>query len=61
MHTGVGFSVEDLEAEHERLVGLGVGFSMAPTRQPWAGFMALMADKPRAETPSHRDGLTELQ
>jgi len=61
VHTGVGFSVEDLEAEHGRLVGLGVGFPMAPTRQPWGGFMALMAGKPRAERPFRRDGLTELQ
>ncbi|MDE0905760.1 MAG: VOC family protein [Planctomycetota bacterium] len=44
VHTGVGFSVEDLEAEHERLVGLGVDFPQKPTRQPWGGFMALMAD-----------------
>jgi predicted enzyme related to lactoylglutathione lyase len=44
VHTGVGFSVEDLEAEHGRLADLGVGFPMAPTRQPWGGFMALMAD-----------------
>ena len=43
-HTGVGFAVEDLEAEHARLSGLGVSFSQPPTRQPWGGFMALMAD-----------------
>jgi predicted enzyme related to lactoylglutathione lyase len=43
-HTGVGFAVDDLEAEHARLSELGVSFSEPPTRQPWGGFMALMTD-----------------
>jgi len=43
-HTGVGLQVADLESEHTRLTGLGVRFTMPPTRQPWGGFMALMAD-----------------
>jgi predicted enzyme related to lactoylglutathione lyase len=43
-HTGVGFEVADLEQEHRRLEGLGVLFTMPPTRQPWGGFMALLAD-----------------
>ena len=43
-HTGVGFAVGDLEAEHARLAGLGVAFSQPPTRQPWGGYMALMTD-----------------
>lgn len=43
-HTGVGFEVADLEAEHERLDGLGVRFAMPPTKQPWGGFMALFSD-----------------
>lgn len=43
-HTGVGWNMSDLEAEHERLAGLGVTFPMPPARQPWGGFMALMAD-----------------
>lgn len=43
-HTGVGFAVADLEAEHARLEGAGVTFPMAPERQPWGGFMALAAD-----------------
>lgn len=42
--TGVGLAVADLEAEHARLVGLGVEFEMPPTRQPWGGFMALVKD-----------------
>ena len=43
-HTGVGFSVANLEAEHARLAGLGVSFEMPPTKQPWGGYMALAAD-----------------
>ena len=43
-HTGVGFAVADLEAEHARLAGAGVEFTMPPTRQPWGGFMAVFAD-----------------
>jgi predicted enzyme related to lactoylglutathione lyase len=43
-HTGVGLEVADLEAEHARLTGLGVQFTMPPTRQPWGGFMAMIAD-----------------
>jgi predicted enzyme related to lactoylglutathione lyase len=43
-HTGVGLAVSDLEAEHARLSELGVKFAMPPTKQPWGGFMALIAD-----------------
>ena len=43
-HTGVGLEVADLEAEYARLAGLGVHFTMPPTRQPWGGFMALISD-----------------
>jgi predicted enzyme related to lactoylglutathione lyase len=43
-HTLVGLDVADLEAEHARLTGLGVHFTMPPTRQPWGGFMAMIAD-----------------
>jgi predicted enzyme related to lactoylglutathione lyase len=43
-HTGVGLAVSDLKAEHARLCGLGVVFSMEPTKQPWGGFMALIVD-----------------
>jgi predicted enzyme related to lactoylglutathione lyase len=43
-HTGVGLEVADLEAEHARLAGLGVQFTMPPTRQPWGGFMAMISD-----------------
>jgi predicted enzyme related to lactoylglutathione lyase len=43
-HSGVGFEVDDLAAEHRRLVALGVTFPMAPARQPWGATMALVAD-----------------
>lgn len=43
-HTGVGLEVPDLEAEYTRLSGLGVRFTMPPTRQPWGGFMAMISD-----------------
>ena len=43
-HTGIGFAVSDLKAEHLRLIELGVIFTMEPTKQPWGGFMALIAD-----------------
>ncbi len=35
-HTGIGFAVPDLAAEHDRLAGLGVRFPMPPARQPGA-------------------------
>lgn len=43
-HTGIGFDVADLESTHARLSQLGVRFTMPPTKQPWGGFMALVAD-----------------
>ncbi|MBM3722473.1 MAG: glyoxalase/bleomycin resistance/dioxygenase family protein [Actinobacteria bacterium] len=43
-HTGVGLEVANLEAEHARLAGLGVHFTMPPSRQPWGGFMAMISD-----------------
>ncbi|MBX3675363.1 MAG: VOC family protein [Burkholderiales bacterium] len=43
-HSGIGFDVPDLEAEHARLSGLGVRFTMPPTQQPWGGFMAMISD-----------------
>jgi catechol 2,3-dioxygenase-like lactoylglutathione lyase family enzyme len=43
-HTGIGFGVEDLVAEHARLEAAGVPFTMPPERQPWGGFMALFHD-----------------
>ena len=42
--TGFGFGVRDLEAVHKELASRGVEFTMAPTRQPWGGFMSMFAD-----------------
>ncbi len=42
--TGVGFSVDDVEATHRRLSAQGVAFPMEPQKQPWGGFMGLFAD-----------------
>ena len=43
-HTGVGFSVDDLNDEYERLAARGVAFTMPPEKQPWGGFMAMFQD-----------------
>lgn len=43
-HTGIGLAVDDLAAEHRRLAARGVPFPMPPARQPWGGFLALVAD-----------------
>ena len=43
-HTGVGFGVPDLLAAHAELAAKGVPFPMEPSKQPWGGFMALIAD-----------------
>ena len=46
-HTGVGLAVDELVAEHARLKALGVEFTMEPSKQPWGGFMAMIADPDR--------------
>lgn len=43
-HTGVGFSVVDLQGEYESLKAKGVSFTMPPEKQPWGGFMATFQD-----------------
>lgn len=43
-HTGVGFGVPDLDAAHRELAARGVRFPMAPSKQPWGGYMATFAD-----------------
>ena len=43
-HTGIGWGVPDLTAAYERLKAKGVRFTMAPTKQPWGGFMATFTD-----------------
>ena len=43
-HTGVGLVVEDVDAAYEELKAKGVRFPMAPSKQPWGGYMAMFAD-----------------
>jgi predicted enzyme related to lactoylglutathione lyase len=43
-HTGLGLGVRDLNATYQRLKARGVRFTMAPSKQPWGGFMAMLAD-----------------
>ncbi|MDA9064310.1 VOC family protein [Pseudomonadales bacterium] len=43
-HTGIGFSVKNLQQDYERLAALGVTFLMLPTKQSWGGFMAMFND-----------------
>ena len=42
--TGVGFAVADPNTAHAELERKGVSFSMAPSKQPWGGFMAMFRD-----------------
>ena len=37
------FFVDDLDAEYQRLTGLGVNFPQEPTRNPW-GYQAMLDD-----------------
>lgn len=43
-HTGIGLCVADLAEISRELEARGVAFIEKPTRQPWGGFMALIAD-----------------
>lgn len=43
-HTGIGLCVRDLERTAAELEARGVEFTMKPTKQPWGGFMATIAD-----------------
>ncbi len=43
-HTGIGLAVPDIDAAYRRLSAEGVKFPMPPTRQPWGGYMGLVAD-----------------
>jgi catechol 2,3-dioxygenase-like lactoylglutathione lyase family enzyme len=43
-NTGIGFLVADLDAAHAELAAKGVHFTLAPSKQPWGGYMAMFAD-----------------
>lgn len=42
--TGVSFAVEDIHAEHARMVALDVAFTGAPEKQFWGGWLATFKD-----------------
>ena len=42
--SGLSFGVEDIQAEHARLAGLGVAFSGAPEQESWGGWLATFED-----------------
>jgi predicted enzyme related to lactoylglutathione lyase len=43
-HTGIGLGVPDLDAAHRELAAKGVRFPSPPAKQPWGGYMAVLAD-----------------
>jgi predicted enzyme related to lactoylglutathione lyase len=43
-HTGIAFGVEDLQKTYEAWLARGVRFTLAPTKQPWGGTLAQLAD-----------------
>jgi lactoylglutathione lyase len=42
--TGVSFAVDDIMAEHARLIAAGVPFDGGPEAQPWGGVLATFRD-----------------
>ena len=44
-HTGVGLVVADLDVAYKTLSAREATFNMPPTRQPWGGRLALVADQ----------------
>ena len=40
----IHFGVDDIQAEHQRLVGLGVEFIRLPEREEWGGWVATCLD-----------------
>ena len=43
-HTGIAFGVDDLQKTYESWRARGVRFELPPTRQPWGGTLAQLAD-----------------
>jgi predicted enzyme related to lactoylglutathione lyase len=43
-HTGVAFGVDDLQKTYEAWLARGVRFPLPPTKQPWGGTLAQLAD-----------------
>jgi predicted enzyme related to lactoylglutathione lyase len=43
-HTGIAFGVDDLQKSYEAWRAKGVAFPLPPTKQPWGGTLAQLAD-----------------
>jgi predicted enzyme related to lactoylglutathione lyase len=43
-HTGIAFGVDDLEKTYQAWRAKGVVFPLPPTKQPWGGTLAQLAD-----------------
>jgi predicted enzyme related to lactoylglutathione lyase len=43
-HSGIGFGVDDLARTYESWRARGVAFPLPPTKQPWGGTLAQLAD-----------------
>ena len=43
-HTGIGWTVPDVDSSYEALSERGVEFTMPPGKQPWGGYMAMFLD-----------------
>jgi lactoylglutathione lyase len=43
-HTGINITVDDVDEAYSELKAKGVPFPMAPTRQPWGEYMAVISD-----------------
>jgi|SRR4051812_8550484 lactoylglutathione lyase len=43
-HTGIGLTVQDVNAAYNELKGKGVEFPMVPAKMPWGGFMGIFSD-----------------
>lgn len=43
-HTGIGFTVDDLDSMYQLFLDRGVHFERPPTKEEWGGYLAVFAD-----------------
>ncbi|MDH3644187.1 MAG: VOC family protein [Gammaproteobacteria bacterium] len=43
-HTGIGWTVADVDESYQAMQADGVEFEMPPEQQPWGGYMAIFKD-----------------
>ncbi len=43
-HSGISIRVDDVDTAYGEMKTKGARFTMAPSRQPWGGYMAMFAD-----------------